>query len=162
MRTKVLAGWFAGVVGLASSGALAADDAAFQSGRWSGSVHHDTQRVFQRCAATASDLRKTSVTLGVDRAGRWGVSLANAGWHIPKGWHYQLRVSIDGAPPLDWDALGESASTLTMELGTDQTLITLLRRGHSLQIVSGTSNRASILRVPTARSLNWPIADHGS
>lgn len=128
----------AALLAATSFAAMGSDESAFVAGRWLGHIEKSGQPVaFQSCAAAAPDLKRTSVTLGIDRDSSWRITLGNPGWHIPKGWHYQLRVSVDGAPTLDWDSVADSATLLTIALGTDQTILTLLRRGHSLQVTSG-------------------------
>lgn len=114
-----------------------ADD-DFTVGRWTGSAIASTVSAqFDRCSASALDRKNTLVSFSVDRDSAWTMELANPGWHLPPAHHYQLRVSVDSSPQLDWDSLASSRTDLSISLGHDPTLLTMLRRGHSLLITSG-------------------------
>jgi len=126
----------AAIVFAALSGAAFAD--TFTVGRWTGSAQVATSSgLFDRCTASALDRKNTLVSFSIDRDSAWTMELTNPGWHLPPARHYQLRVSVDSSPQLDWDSLASSRTDLTVLLGQDPTLLTMLRRGHSLLITSG-------------------------
>lgn len=116
--------------------AFANDD--FTVGRWTGSALNGANSFgFDRCAASALDRKNTLVSFSIDRNSAWTMELTNRGWHLPPAHHYQLRVSVDSSPQLDWGSTAASRTDLSISLGQDPTLLTMLRRGHSLLITSG-------------------------
>jgi clan AA aspartic protease (TIGR02281 family) len=122
-------------------GSSAREISSFVVGGWAGRASADdhTGR-FVSCSAATHFKDGTSLLVTTDNDSSWTLGLTNLGWKLPVGRHYQLQLKFDGGTALEVDSTATSGTAL--ELPADLTLLTLLRSGHSLQVVSGSFKKS--------------------
>lgn len=136
------AAWIPLLIGVLAAGAAeAAEVSGFTSGQWIGAAHTSDVGTFAYCEAGTLFKSGTSLVITKDRSTSWSLSLVDQRWHLPTGYHYPLQVRFDEGPWLTLDSAAESTSLLRIDLPADGTLLTLIRRGHSVQITSGSFDK---------------------